>query len=222
MKDSQVFFLAPIFSGLAVVWLLWVQTSMGFLAAAVVAILVGLAALAARPLCGNVRNRWSNVYGLRSSSRRVSVRSVAGMGILYLAFAAVLLLALATTVGIVADNHQTVSSSVLKKGTQERNGYAVTVKCPQCIEGDLTARVDRPTYDSLIVGQPVEVSYHRESILGRYEVATAMDAINSQGVLWGGGRGFREGIVAIELSYLSLLLGVVPLAYTLYKHRIQQ
>jgi hypothetical protein len=152
--------------------------------------------------------------------------------VLYACSGVVLLLAVVGTVGIVSSNSRTVSSEVLKKWTEQRFAsigasthmrelHLVKVACEDSERGYLMADLGSQSYNRLHVGEQVELSYHAESILGVWGRQLVVASIDSQVVSSGGGRGFHGGSIDKFLALVTLMFGIFPLSYLIYKDYIK-
>ena len=149
--------------------------------------------------------------------------------VLYAASGVVLLLALVGTVGVVSSNSRTVSSEVVEKWTEQRfvsigasasmrDLRLVKVACDDSERGYLIADLRSSSYNTLQVGEQIELSYHAESMLGVWDRQLVVTSIDSQVVSSGGGRGFHGGGYADKLlALLTLVAGIFPLSYLIYK-----
>ena len=152
--------------------------------------------------------------------------------VLYAGSGLVLVLAVVGTVGVVSSNSRTVSSEVLEKwtekrfasigaSTQMRELHLVKVACEDAQRGYLIADPGSLSYNRLHVGEQVELSYHAESILGVWGRRLVVASIDSQVVSSGGGRGFYGGSIDKLLALVTLVVGVFPLFYLIYRDYIK-
>jgi len=135
--------------------------------------------------------------------------------VLYAGVVAVLLLSIVYTVGVTS-SPKTVSSMVLGKW-QSGSEYGIEVACEDAEDGYLHVTLHKGDWETLHYGDQVELSYRAESILGIWYLGLAVDSINSHTVLSGDSKSFHGGFWDKLVSSLSLVFGMLPVSYLIYK-----
>lgn len=147
--------------------------------------------------------------------------------VMYACSLAVLLFAGVFTVGVVGDT-RTIPSAVTGMWSQGGFGpeeYCVDVTCSEASSGKLSAILRKGDWErilhqssiSAVNPYPVELTYRTQSVLGISSLQPVADAVDSRLVLTDYRQYLRGGIVGRVALPVTLILGVLPLAYLLYK-----
>lgn len=141
---------------------------------------------------------------------------------IYASSVIVLLVALSLTIGIQSTSSKTASGIVLKKWKDQLPNtspekYLVKVACE---DGYMVAVLWRSQWKGLDVGEQVQLKYHTESILGMWDRHIVVDAIKAHTPYLSRSRGFSGTPLDKIFAFMTVVVGILPLSYLLYRDYI--
>ena len=136
-----------------------------------------------------------------------------------------LFLAMLFTVGVINNEHKTVSTVTglqVEKAKGSINPWGrcvVKVACKFCSQGYLITNMGENHCDNLHTGDTVRVQYVQQSILGLWGEGAVLEKINDATTMLSGGLGFRGGLIDKLISMLLVIAGIIPLCYLIWLDR---